>query len=71
MICTVSSFIISKTPPHLHTMLAILLFEYIQQAFTSNMEVSNYPMKARTQAELSKLYQVQEQREIEVEELQV
>ena len=52
-------------------MFPILLFEYIQQAFTSNMEVSNYPMKARTQAELSKLYQVQEQREIEVEELQV
>ena len=35
------------------------------------MEVSNYPMKARTQAELAKLYEVQEQREMEIEELEV
>ena len=35
------------------------------------MEVNNYPMKARNKAELAKLSEVQEQREIEIEELQV
>ncbi len=40
-------------------------------AFNSNMEVNNYPMPARTQAEIEKLEMVKEQREVEIEELGV
>ncbi len=44
---------------------------YIFQAFNSNIEVNNYPMPARTQAEIEKLEMVKEQREVEIEELAV
>lgn len=41
------------------------------QAFSDNLEVSNYPMRARTAEELSRVRQVQEEREIEIEEQRV